>query len=337
VRVNVTPQDEMRLGAARTVNPEAYEAYLQGRYYWNKRTTENVQKAIELFEFALQQDSGYAGAYAGLADAYTLLGSVEAGNILPREAMARAKTAALAALAIDDTLSDAHTSLAMIKFWYDWDWPGAEEQFQRALELNPGYATAHHWYAIYLSAMGRHDEALASIERAHSLDPLSTIILANVAWVQYHAQRYDEAVASCQKTLALDPRFIRAHSYLGMIRAQQGRPADAMAAYKAAAQIMGEEGAVAMMAFAHGVTGQRVQGQRYLDRLLERAKNEYVAASDIAQIYIPYGDYDQVLKWLERAYEERSYGLAYLKVHPRFDPLRSDPRFQKFLARMRFP
>lgn len=334
ISISLTPQDEMRLSGARPVDPEAYEAYLEGRYYWNKRTPENVAKAIELFEHALGRDTGYAAAYAGLADAYTLLGSVEADNLLPRDAMARAKAAAEAALAIDDRSSDAHTSLAMIRFWYDWDWAGAEREFQRALDLNPGYATAHHWYAIYLSAMGRHDAAIAEINRAQALDPLSTIIRANVAWVEYHARHYDQAAAACLKTLELDPQFIRAQNYLGMVYVQQGKLAEAKVVYERASKLLGEDASLGMMAYANAATGNPAEAHRYLDRLLAHGQTHYISPNDVAQVYAALGDYDRVFAWLDRALEQRSYWLVYLKVHPRFDRLRSDPRFSRLLERL---
>ena len=338
INVTLSRQDEARLAEqGRAVAPEAYEAYLKGRYYWNRRDAESLQQSVTYFERALAADGQYAPAYAGLADAYTLLGSV-GGALPPGEAMAKARQAAQSALALDDSLGEAHTSLAMVQFWHDWQWSDAEASFRRAIALNPSYPTAHHWFAIYLSAMGRHDEAMAEMDQASRLDPVSPIIQASRGWVLYQRRQFDRSLEECRRTLALEPTFLRAYNYIGMNYLQKRMPTEALRALQEADRLAGPS-AVARgeLAQAYVAAGRRREATAILDGLLEPGAYPYVASADIATIYIALGDRDRAFAWLEKAYQERSFAMVYLKVHPAYDPIRADPRFVDLLARLRFP
>jgi len=338
INVTLSRQDEERLAASgHAVAPEAYEAYLKGRYYWNRRDPDSLRQSVTYFERALAADAQYAPAYAGLADAYTVLGSV-GGALPPGEAMAKARQATESALALDDSLGEAHTSLAMVQFWHDWQWADAEASFRRAIKLNPSYPTAHHWFAIYLSAMGRHDEAMAEMDQASRLDPVSPIIQASRGWVLYQRRQFDRSLEECRRTLALEPTFLRAYNYIGMNYLQKRMPAEALRALQEADRLAGPS-AVARgeLAQAYVASGRRDEATAILDALLKPGAYPYVASADIATIYIALGDRDRAFAWLEKAYQERSFAMVYLKVHPAYDPIRADPRFVDLLARLRFP
>ena len=255
-----------------------------------------------------------------------------------KEAYPRAKGAATKALELDETLAEAHTSLAVIKGDYEWDWLGAEREFKRAIELNPNYATAHHWYSDYLGIMGRHEEAIAEIKRAQQLDPLS-LIINTVAGVRFHwARRYDEAVEQLRKTLEMDPNFAVAHDWLGQVYEQMGQDESAIAEHQKAIRASGGSSqVVAALGHTYAAAGKRNEALRILADLNERRKMAYVSPYDIAVIHVAFGEKDQAFEWLEKAYQERASPIVVLKVDPRLDPLRSDPRFQDLLRRMNFP
>ena len=336
VRIKLTPEQQARFVPARPVNPEAHDAYLKGRYYWNLRTESGLNKGIDYFQQAVEKDFGYAQAYAGLADSYLL--QTAWARMAPREAYPRAKAAALKALEIDETLAEAHTSLGTVELAYEWNWSGAEKEYKRAIELNPSYATAHNFYAMYLSYMGRHDEAIAEIGRAEELDPLSPIINAIGGFVLFFARRYDEAIAQCRRTLELNAGFHPAHLYLGWAYEQKKLYGEAISEYqKAMALEQGSPRLAAGLAGAYAAAGNRTEALKIVSNLTELSKRRYVPPYDIAQIYTALHDFDQACAWLEKAYEERTYLLVMLKVDPRNDPVRSDPRFQDLLRRMNFP
>ncbi len=301
--------------------------------HWGQVTFE---KGIEYFEQAVEKDPAYAVAYAGLADSYGLLGTYEV--LPPKEAMTKAEAAAVKALEIDDTLAEAHTSLGWVRTNYDWDWVGAEKEFQRAIELNPNYATAHHWYAIYLRRLGRHDEAIAAIERAQELDPLSLIINSFVGKIYLDARQVDQAIDHLRKTIEMDPNFAPAHRYLAAAFAIQGRYEEAIAEYKKAITLSGGSTRDrAPLAHTNSMSGRRAEAQKVLEELKALSKEKYVSPYAMALIYTGLGEKDLAFEWLEKAYEERSFWLSFLKVAPSLDPLRSDPRFQDLLRRMNFP
>jgi len=300
------------------------------------RTEQGLKKGIEYFQQAIEMDPGYAQPYAGLADSYLLLTAW--ALIAPREAYPRAKAAAFKALEIDETLAEAHTSLGTAVLTYEWDWAGAEKEYKRAIELNPSYSTAHNFYAQYLSFTGRHNEAIAEIKRAQELDPLSPIINAMGGFVFFFARRYDEAIAQCRRTLELNAVFHPAHLYMGWAYEQKKLYDEAISEYqKAMALEQGSPRLAAGLAGAYAAAGKRTEALKIISNLSELSKRRYVPPYDVAQIYTALRDFDQASAWLEKAYEERTYILIMLKVDPRNDPLRSDPRFQNLLRRMNFP
>jgi TolB-like protein len=337
IRLKLTPQEQTRLASARPVNPEAYRLCLLGRFHWNKRTEEGFKNAIDHFQRALEIDPGYAPAYAGLADSYICLS--DRGFLPPKEAIPRGKAAAQKALEIDESLAEAHTSLALAYWEYDWDWPACEREYKRAIELNPNYATAHQWYALYLSAMKRHAEALAEAQRAQQLDPLSPIISVGVALYGYfYTRQYDEAIRRLRDTLSLFPDFAVAYFSLGGAYVASGTYQEAIVAYQKARSLSGASAAeVAALGQAYAKGGIRGYYLWELRRLREESKHRYVRAVAFAYLFAGLGEKDQAFSYLEKAYEDRDYQLNLLQISPRFDPLRSDPRFQDLLQRMNFP
>jgi Tfp pilus assembly protein PilF len=281
----------------------------------------------------LERDPAYPLAYAGLADTYSLLANYF--FLPPQEAFPRAKAAAMKALEIDDTLAEAHTSLAFARHHYDWDWSGAEGEYKRALELNPGYATAHQWYAEYLTTVGRHEEAIAEIRRAQELDPLSLVIDSNVGRLLYYAHRYDQAIDELQNTLKLDPNYFWAHVFLGMAFEQKGMYAEAMAeAQKVVA--LGGGGPNVVLARAYAASG-RADDARQMLKALQQRYGEDVESYSMGGIHAALGEKDEAFTWLEKAFDENSFFLVFLKTEPWFDPLRTDPRFADLLGRLSFP
>jgi serine/threonine protein kinase/Flp pilus assembly protein TadD len=334
LRLKLTGEEKQRLAKRYTENTEAYEYYIRGRYHWNRRTPESLQKGIEYFERAIEKDPAYALAYAGLADSYFVL-PFYAGT-LPREAFEKAKAAAGKALALDDSLAEAHNSLAVVLQLTDWDWEAAEREHRRAIQLNPSHATAHHWYALCLVRLGRLDEAIAEIRRAREMDPLSLIVNADSAWVLYLARRYDQAVEGYRKTLEMDPNFFPAQRHVGMACVQLGQHQQAISEFQKALKLSpGDTFALGQLGHACALAGQKSEAIRILNALKERSRRGYVSAYDLAAVTTGLGDKDQALAWLEKAYQDRAQWLFYAKVEPWMDPLRSDPRFQDLLRRMR--
>jgi serine/threonine protein kinase/Tfp pilus assembly protein PilF len=335
LRLSLTGDEKKRLSKRPTQNTEAYQDYLRGRYYWNKRTADGVTKGIEYFERAIEKDSSYPLAYAGLADSYNILGFY--AYAAPRDVFPKAKAAALKALEIDDALPEAHASLAYAKLYYDWDWLSAEKEFKRVVERNPAYATGHGFYGNVLVAMGRFKEGIAEMERAQELDPLSLIISAGIGWGFYFARQYDQAVEQLRKTLELDPHFVVAHAWLGGTYLQKGLFPEAITELQTAIEISGGSPLyIAFLGHAYGVAGGALEAQKILDQLKEQSVGSYVSSYSIAEVYVGLGDRHQALEWLEKAYEERARALVSVKVEPKVDPLRSDPRFQDLLRRMNF-
>jgi Tfp pilus assembly protein PilF len=278
-------------------------------------------------------DPNYAQAYSGLADTYALLGDWQYAVMSPREALPRAKAAAIKALDLDDALGEAHTSLAFRLDAFDWDWKSSEREFRRAIELNPGYATAHHWYAWHLSVVGQKERAIAEMRKAENLDPLSLIINADLAELFLIAHRYDESIQQSRKTIDLDPNFGLAHNQLGQAYLQKQMDDQAIAELKRAIQLTGGSSTcTANLARAYALSGRRNEAVRLLDDLIQRSSPGYSNASDIAGIYAALGDADQAMRWLEKAYQER-FNPSIL-VRPSFDPLRSDLRFRDLVRRI---
>lgn len=339
--LTLTGEEKKQLTKRYTENTEAHQLYLKGRYYWNKRTEEGLKKGIEYFNQAIEKDPGYALAYAGLADCYWLMGS-GAAWLSPLVGASKGKAAALKALQIDETVAEAHTSLAAITLFYDWDWSGAEQQFKRAIELNPRYATAHHWYAFYLTLMGRPDEGIAEIKRAQELDPLSLIISTDFGFLLYFARRYDEAMEQLRNVIEMDPHFTTAHVRLGQVYEQKAMYEEAVAEFQKAVTLSPEGSYLYLartyvLARTYALLGNRDEAVRILHEATKLSKKRHISPYAIALIYAGLGEKDRAFAWLERAYAERSNWLVGLKVDPRVDNLRSDPRFAELLRRMNFP
>jgi DNA-binding winged helix-turn-helix (wHTH) protein/TolB-like protein/Flp pilus assembly protein TadD len=336
LRLSLSKAERERLTRPETNSPEAYQLYLKGRYYWNKRTQETAKRAIDYFQQAIDLDPNYALAYAGIADSYIILGVYSA---LPaKEAFTKAKAMAQKAVQLDESLTEAHTALAYVKFRYEWNWSAAEEEYRRAIELNPNYATAYQWAALNLAAVGRQDEAISQMRRAEELDPLSLIINSNTEWVLYLARRYDDAIAHCQKTLEIDPSFFATHKYLGLLYMQKRMYEQAIAEYQKARDLSVDDPHIlALIGHCYALAGKLDRARAVLKELKELATRKYVQPYSIAMVYAGVGEKDQALAWLEKAYEDRSSYMVYLKVEPIFDSLHSDPRFVDLMRRVGLP
>jgi TolB-like protein/DNA-binding winged helix-turn-helix (wHTH) protein/Tfp pilus assembly protein PilF len=338
IRINLTPEEQKRLATPRMVNAQAYEDYLKGRYYWNKRSEEGLTKAVEYYQRAADKDPQYALAYAGLADCYDLLGSTIIGAMPSADAAPNAKAAALKALAIDPSLVDAEITLASIKLNYDWDWQGAENGFKHTIELNPEQATAHQRYSLYLTAMGRSQESLAEIKRAHELDPLSLSINFSLAWRLYLARQYDQAIQQSRSTIDLDPNFVLAHLVLGQTYQQKGEFELAISELKKAASISPDSPLMlGALGHAYAVAGNAADAEKLREDLIRRSSQQYVSPFYVALIFTGLKENEKALDWLDKAYQDRSNPLIFLKVDPELDPLRSSPRFQDLQRRIGLP
>jgi TolB-like protein/DNA-binding winged helix-turn-helix (wHTH) protein/tetratricopeptide (TPR) repeat protein len=333
IRINLTPQEQAALKNVKVVNPEAYESYLKGRYFWNKRTADGLKVALAYFKQAIEEDPKYAQAYSGLADTYALLGDWQYAVMTPKEAFPKAKAAAIQALELDSSLGEAHNSLAFVLDGFDWDFDSAGKEFQRAIELNPGYATAHHWYAWHLSLLGRFDDAIAEMRKAENLDPLSLIINADLAELLGLAHSYDESIRQSRKTIEMDPNFALAHNQLAQAYLQKHMYDEAVAELLKAVQLSGDSPTcIANLARAYVASGKPSTAVKLLSDLKRRSNPGHSNAAEIAMIYASLGDTDQAMTWLEKGYDERFNPGVLLR--PGFDPLRSDSRFQNLLHRV---
>jgi TolB-like protein/DNA-binding winged helix-turn-helix (wHTH) protein/Tfp pilus assembly protein PilF len=318
----------------RLVNRKAFDDYLQGRFLMSKgRTNENLYKAIEFFESALKEDPAYASPYAGLADCYNFLGTVIASALPPREARRRAEEAAVKALEIDSEIAEAHAALGFVKH-YNWDWAGAEQEFKRAIELNPSLANAHNFYAGFLISTGRTEEAIAAINRAQELDPFSLSISAQRGFILECARRYDEAIEQLRRVIAMDQNHFQAHWYLGHTYAANGQISEAIEESEKAVAISRTPGALGFLGMHYGLAGRRDEAEKVLNELLALNRHRYVTPPAFVHVYLGLGDKEKAFFWLEKAFQDRSNYMAYLKPLPANDPLRSDPRFNELLRRM---
>jgi tetratricopeptide (TPR) repeat protein len=338
IRVNLSPQDRARLARNPAIAPEAYENYLKGRFYWNKRTDENLHRAIGYFEKATQQDTEYALAYAGLSDCYAVIGAAIFGTMPADEAAPKARQAAQHALEIDPTLAEAETSLATVKFNYDWDWAGAEQGYQRAIQLNPSYATAYQRYSLLLTAMGRFPEGFRQINKARELDPLSFSINFSLGWRLYLARQYDRAIVQLRNTLEMDPSYELPHLILGQAYEEKGSFDLAIPELRKAVDLShGTPLMVSALAHAYARAGQRTEAQQLLTQLEAVSKRQYVSPYYTAIVYVGLGEKEQALSFLEKAFADRSNGLIFMGVEPELDPIRSDPKFIKLERELKLP
>jgi len=333
IRIQLSPGEQGRFASVRQVNPLAYEAYARGRYFWNKRTAEGLRKALAYFDEAIHRDPGYALAYAGLGDTYNVLAIF--GLLPSQEALPQAKRAAMRALELDGGLSEAHTSLARYYEDFDWDWPAAEKEYRAAIELNPGYATGHGWYSAYLSAQGRHEEALAESSKAHQLDPYSLTINVSLGMALAEAGREDLAIERLRKTLEMDANFGYAHFQLGRTYLRKRAFAEAIVEFQRAAALSPAMPRYASaLAHAYGRAGNSVAAREILEQLEHGPRGPSFSWIDVAIAQAGLGQNDQAFASLEKALEQREWRLARMKVEPMFDPLRADPRFAGLLRRI---
>ena len=335
LQARLTGSEKTLITKTPTVNPEAYELYLKGRFFWNKRTGADLLKSIDYFKQAVEKDQKYALAYAGLADAYVLLPPYGAAS--PSESFPQAEAAARKALELDDTLAEAHTSLGQFLLFYDLDFAGSTMEFERALSLDPNYATAHHWYGGGgpLLALGQFDRAIKEGKRAVELDPLSLINNADLGWLYFNARRYNEAEAQARKTLEMDSHFYLAHYYLGEVLQLKGQLTEAIAEYKKAAELDDDPFVLGLLAQAYAKLGQRDEALKMLGQLQELATRRYVTGYSFALVHIALGEKDKAIDWLERAYRDRAGpDIALIKVDPFLDPLRSHSRFEALVQKI---
>ena len=331
LRLQLSGEDKKKLVKRYTDNTEAYHLYLKGRYYVSKRTPEWIRKGIEHYQQAIDLDPNYALAYAGLADAFGFLASSTGGQP-PREAYPKAKAAALKALELDEALGEAHCSLGFFHLLFDWDFTAAERQYKRALELSPNYANAHDGYGFYLKATGQHEAALRECKLAQQLDPLSLFTTLSVGWAHYFARRFDDALAQGRKVLDLDPNFGFAYAHAGLCHVHLGQFEEAVAATRKAVNLVGgNPNFLAYLGYALGRAGQHREARQMLAQLERLRKRQYVSAYFSAMIYLGLGNWHEALNWLEQAYEERSGFLAFMKVEPMLDVVRSEERFENLL------
>jgi serine/threonine-protein kinase len=334
LRLKLSSAEQSRVGDLHTANGEAYELYLKGRFYWNKRTGESLMKSVDYFNQAIEKDPGYALAYVGLADAYNVIPFYSVGS--PQECYPKAKEAARRALEIDDTLAEAHTAMASVLMDYDWNLSESNKEFERAIELNPNYPNAHHWYAREnLTIMGNFERALAEMRRAQELDPLSLIINANLGKAYFNARRYDEAIQQLRKTIEIDQTFFVAHHYLGSAYAMKGDYSDALAEYQKAHQLNeSDPHVVALTGRLYAVTGKRAEALSTIAQLKSMATERYVPDYSVALVYAALGEKDQAFELLEKSYRDHTVDMLTLYYDPLIDNLRSDPRFADLLRRV---
>lgn len=332
LRIKLTGEDRDRLSRSPTENPEAYQLYLKGRYFWNKRTVRNINRGVEYVREALNLDANYALAWVGLADCYM---SLIVWNALPtKDGIIEARKAVLRALELDETLSEAHAALGYIEM-LDLNWPEVERELLLAIEHNPNSALAHSRYSNYLAVMGRIDEATAEIEQALKTDPLSPLLRSNAARLFFYARQYERSIEQCREALEIDPSFGTAYGILGLVYERLGRYDEAIAQTEKAISMMEDDSeGLAILGYIYAVSGQLNEAKGVLDRLTELSSRQYVPPFFMSWIYIGLDERDEAFEWLEKSYEERAYVLTHLTVLPIFDSLRADPRFIDLLLRI---
>lgn len=331
--LKVSGEERKQLTKRHTENIEAYRLYLKGRYFWNKRLVEGLTKAGQYFHLATEMDPDYALAYVGIADCYNMLSFFS--GFSPKDFYPKARVAVAKALELDDTLAEAHASLALVEMMSDWDWVSAEHGFQRAISLNPAYSPARQWYAKLLTALGRHEEALKEIKTAQDLDPLSLIVGAIVGYVHYYARQYDQAIYYSQKNLELDPHFALTYWDLGWAYQQKGMYPEAVATFQKAVSLSGGgTKMVSELGYTYAVSGRKEEAERELKKLLRLSKKQYVSPYEIGLIYVGLGERDEALRSLENAVDVRAWECISLQVEPKLDRFRSDGRFTELVRRV---
>ena len=334
LRIRLTGKEKERLAKRHTEHSEAYRLYLKGRYYWNKYTKEGLTKAIEYFNQSIGLDPGYSLAYTGLADSYYRLSTA---YLPPKETLPKARTAAMKALEIDDTLAEAHASLGLIKMYHDWDWSGAEREYKRAIELDPRSGLGYLRYGTYLQLMGRFDESIPSFKRALALDPLSLQANSLLGLALYVSRQYDKSVERYRKTLDMEPTYLPARFGLGLAYSQKGMYEEALVEFQKAGDLVDDlVEMVGELGYVYAASGKIGRAQEVLDELKERSETAYVSPYNMAKVYAGLAEKDLAFEWLEMAYEEKSEWLTWIKVDPKLDSIRSDPRFRDLMQRVGF-
>jgi tetratricopeptide (TPR) repeat protein len=334
LEVRLSGEERTNIAKKYTANTGAYHQYLKGRYFWSKLTPDGLQKSLEFYAQAIEIDPNYALAYAGLADSYNLLGSY--GFWPLAESHPKARAAAEKALDIDADLAEAHTSLATVIADYYWDWAAAEEHFKRAIDLNPNYPVARSWHSQHLSRMGRHEEAVEEARRAQMLDPLSSSANAQVGLALFRARRFDDAHAELLKALEFDPNALDAHIFLGFVCVQQGKSQEAIAEFQRVVELSEQNPSMlALLGYGYASAGRRDEARAVLHEFGSESTKQPVSHIETAMVHMALGDLDRAFALLEKAYEERAWQLGFLKVEPIFDPLRSDPRFDDLVRRLK--
>jgi TolB-like protein/Tfp pilus assembly protein PilF len=336
LKTKLSGDDQQKLAKVYTANPDAYYLYMQGRYYWNKRNGPDVLKSVDLFKQAIQLDPNYALAYAGLADAYSVVPSYASGT--PAEYFPQAKAAAEHALELDESLAEAHTALARVLFAYDWNFAASDKEYERAIELNPNYPTAHHWFGnANLLRTGRFDQAIAEMRRAREIDPLSLVINADLGETYLLAGRDDEAIDQLRKTVAMDERFHYAHWLLGLAYQMKGSLPDAIVEYERAKELSTDPYMITLLAQASAAAGNKAEALKYLAQLKDLSTKVYVPPNQFAAVYTALGDREQAFAWLEKSFRDRGQEMTRLKVDHFLVPLRDDPRFKELVKRVGLP
>ena len=333
--LRLTAEEEKALAKHHTKSATAYQLYLRGRYFWNKRSQEGLKKSAEYFSQAIDEDPCYAAAYVGLADSYNVLGY--SGLLTPKDAFPKAASAVSKALEIDTELAEAHAAHGYVLYHYEWDWWAAGKEFRRALELSPNYAPAHQWYSYYLISAGRTEEAMAEARLAEETDPLAPIIIISVGWVDFLARRYEHSIEYCRKAPELDPTFVWGHYCLGRNLEQKGMYGEAISEFQKGRLTTDIPPLLGVLGHAYAVSGNIAEALNVVQHLRERAKQEYLFPYEVAIVYAGLKDLNQAFNWLGKAFEQRHPWLAFFKAEPAFDTLRSDRRYQDFLDRMNFP
>lgn len=332
LRLRPSGEDQRRLVKRDTTNAEAYQSYLRGRYFWNKRTAEGIKKAIEQFQQAIDRDPNYALGYVGLADCYLLL--EEYAGVPSSESLPKARAAADRALQIDDSLAEAHTSSASV-YQHQWRWAEAQEEYKRAISLNPNYPTAHHWFSVYFRLKRQFDDAMREIKRAQELDPLSPVISVNVAFTYLLKKDVNSAIEQCKRIIELDASYTGAREGLGWAYLKQRRYEEATAEFQRAVELSGRaSNYLSFLGYYYAVTGRRAEALRILKELEERYAKREALGQDLAGVYSGLGDKDQAFAWLERGFEQRNAQLYYITFDFNFEDLRSDPRYADLVRRM---
>lgn len=335
LEVTITGRERDRMSKRYTENTFAYQLYQKGLIHWNSRTIEGLNKSIQFFNLAAEEDPNYALAYAGTASSHVLLGSFGSESLPPKEAMPRAKEAAGKAVDLDPMLAEAHTSLALVAALYDWDWPEAEKEFNLAINLKPNYATAHHWYANCLAAAGQFDAAVKEIELAQQIDQHSLIISCTVGWVYYFAGQYERTIELCKEAVKRNPNFINGHIYLGLAYVRQNEFAKALREFQKGQELSKDNPAIlAEVGYAFALSGEKTKARNTISHLKKLAKQRYVSPHSIAKIHLGLGEVKRAFELLGKAFEDRSGWLIYLKTDPIYEPLRSDPKFKNLVRRV---